>query len=148
MTDYPIQEKDQFKYLSIGEDSSKPPLLLLHGLFGTASNFDYLIQHFESTYKIYLPVLPIFEMPMLKVSLSGLQEYVEEFMDFVGHEEFHLIGNSLGGHIALLLILKHPNKFKSLTLTASSGLYESAFGSSYPRKGDYEYIRNKNKIDV
>ena len=146
MTDYPIQASGQFKYLSIGGESDKPPLLLLHGLFGTASNFDYLIQHFESKYKIYLPILPIFEMPMLKVSLLGLQEYIEDFMDFVGHEQFHMIGNSLGGHVALLLVLAHQERFKSLTLTASSGLYESAFGSAYPRKGDKEFIRNKIKL--
>jgi pimeloyl-ACP methyl ester carboxylesterase len=32
---------------------------------------------------------------------------------------------------------------KSLTLTASSGLFESSLGDNYPRKSDYEYIRRK-----
>ena len=33
-----------------------------------------------------------------------------------------------------------------MTLTASSGLYENAFGNSFPRREDKEYIRNKVKV--
>ncbi len=32
---------------------------------------------------------------------------------------------------------------KALVITGSSGLYESAMGESYPKRGDYEYIRKK-----
>jgi pimeloyl-ACP methyl ester carboxylesterase len=53
------------------------------------------------------------------------------------------LGNSLGGHVALVYILKHPERVKSLTLTGSSGLFENAMGDSYPKRGDYEYIKNK-----
>ena len=54
-----------------------------------------------------------------------------------------LLGNSLGGHIALLATKLYPEKIKALVITGSSGLYESAMGESYPKRGDYEYIKAK-----
>ena len=41
------------------------------------------------------------------------------------------------------LRVSHPEKIKTLTLTGSSGLFENAMGDSYPKRGDYEYIRAK-----
>ena len=37
----------------------------------------------------------------------------------------------------------HPSFVKGLVITGSSGLYESAMGDSYPKRGDYEYIKQK-----
>jgi pimeloyl-ACP methyl ester carboxylesterase len=45
--------------------------------------------------------------------------------------------------VALVYIKKYPEKVESLLLTGSSGLYENAFGASYPRKGDKEYLRDR-----
>ena len=52
----------------------------------------------------------------------------------------------MGGHVALVHILKHPERIKSLTLTGSSGLFESGMGDTYPKRGDKEYIRNKTAL--
>jgi pimeloyl-ACP methyl ester carboxylesterase len=54
-----------------------------------------------------------------------------------------LLGNSLGGHVGLIYTRDHLDRVASLTLTASSGLYENAFGSSFPRREDKSYIREK-----
>jgi pimeloyl-ACP methyl ester carboxylesterase len=56
------------------------------------------------------------------------------------------LGNSLGGHVALVYLLKHPERIKSLILTGSSGLFESGMGDTYPKRGDYEYIRKKTEV--
>jgi pimeloyl-ACP methyl ester carboxylesterase len=55
----------------------------------------------------------------------------------------NLLGNSLGGHVALVYTKNHLERVESLILTASSGLYENAFGSSFPRREDKEFIRQK-----
>jgi pimeloyl-ACP methyl ester carboxylesterase len=60
--------------------------------------------------------------------------------------DVHLLGNSLGGHVALVHTLKNPERVKSLILTGSSGLFENGMGDSYPRRGDYEYIKNKTAL--
>lgn len=138
---YEIVEEGRFKYIETkgGEEN----LLLLHGLFGALSNFEGILDHFSSHYNVVVPILPIFELPIRKVSVTGLVNYVAEFVDHKAYDSVHLLGNSLGGHIALLYVLAHPEKVKSITLTGSSGLFESAMGTSFPKRGDYEFIRKK-----
>ena len=53
------------------------------------------------------------------------------------------MGNSLGGHIALFHTKLNPDNVIGLVLTGSSGLYENSMGESYPKRGDYEYIKKK-----
>ncbi len=142
MTDYPVLEKGEFRYLDLGPRDGTP-LVLLHGLFGTASNFDALISYFKDKRRIVMPLLPIFEMPLRKLSLGGLLEYVNGFIKEVEIDHMHLLGNSLGGHLALLFAIEDQSRMQSMILTGSSGLYESSFGTSFPKREDYEYIRNK-----
>lgn len=138
---YNILEEDRFKYIETkgGEEN----LLLLHGLFGALSNFEGILDHFSNHYNVTVPILPIFDLPIRKVSVTGLVDYVEEFVDYKGYDKVHVLGNSLGGHIALLYVLARPEKVNSVILTGSSGLFESAMGTSFPKRGDYEFIRRK-----
>jgi pimeloyl-ACP methyl ester carboxylesterase len=53
------------------------------------------------------------------------------------------MGNSLGGHVALLYTLENADKVRRLILTGSSGLFEDSMGGSYPKRGNYEYIRER-----
>jgi pimeloyl-ACP methyl ester carboxylesterase len=145
MTGYPILEKEGHKYIDIGP-ASETPLVLLHGLFGTASNFDGIIDHFQDKRRIVMPLLPIFTMSLRKVSLGGLLEYFKGFVKLMAIDRMDLLGNSLGGHLALIYALEDETRLRSLTLTGSSGLYESAFGTSFPKREDYEYIKKKVKL--
>jgi pimeloyl-ACP methyl ester carboxylesterase len=43
-------------------------------------------------------------------------------------------------------VLKHPERVKSLILTGSSGLFENGMGDTYPKRGDYEYIKKKTEL--
>jgi pimeloyl-ACP methyl ester carboxylesterase len=138
--EYEIKKDGKFEYLEVGEGET---LMLLHGLFGALSNFSDLIEKFRHTHKVVVPMLPLFDMDILQTSVTGLAKFVNEFIEARAYDHIHLLGNSLGGHVGLIYILKHPEKIKSLTLTGSSGLYENAMGDSYPKRGDYEYIKNK-----
>ncbi len=140
---YEIKQKDKFKYIEVGEGE---PLMFLHGLFGALSNFKDLIEHFQHKYKVIVPMLPLFELDLLHTSVGGLEKHVHKFIETMGYENIHLLGNSLGGHVALVHVLKHPEKIKSLTLTGSSGLFENGMGDSYPKRGDREYIRKKTQL--
>ncbi|HYK48016.1 MAG TPA: alpha/beta hydrolase [Parafilimonas sp.] len=138
-----IKHLDKFRFIEEGEGE---PLILLHGLFGALSNFESLIAHFRQTHKVVVPMLPLFELDLLHTSVGGFAKYMHKFIEKRGYTDYHLLGNSLGGHIALVHVLKHPEKVKSLILTGSSGLYESGMGDSYPRRKDYEYIRKKTEL--
>jgi 2-hydroxy-6-oxonona-2,4-dienedioate hydrolase len=140
---YEIKQDGRFKYIEVGEGE---PLVLLHGLFGALSNFRDLIEYFRQSYKVIVPILPLLEMDLLHTSVGGLQKYVHKFIDHRNYNNIHLLGNSLGGHVALIYILKHPEHVKSLILTGSSGLFESGMGDTYPKRGDKEYIRKKTAL--
>jgi 2-hydroxy-6-oxonona-2,4-dienedioate hydrolase len=140
MKQYTIKEEGGFRYHESGEGEV---LLLLHGLFGALSNFQFLINHFSASYKVCIPILPLFDLPKETTSVGGLLKHVEDFIEYKGYDRVILIGNSLGGHIAQLYALEHPLKTKALVLTASSGLFEESLGNTYPRKGDYEFIRER-----
>ncbi len=138
--EYEIKKEDKFEYLEVGEGDT---LMLLHGLFGALSNFSDLIEKFRTTHKVVVPLLPLFDLDILHTSVTGLAKHVTQFIEHKGYEKINLLGNSLGGHVALVYTLKHPEKVNSLILTGSSGLFENAMGDSYPKRGDYEYIKNK-----
>lgn len=140
---YEIKQDDKFNFIEEGQGE---PLMLLHGLFGALSNFRFLIEHFKKNYTVVVPMLPLLEMDLLHTSVSGLQKYVHKFIEHRQYENIHLMGNSLGGHVALVQILKHPESIKSLILTGSSGLFENGMGDTYPKRGDKEYIRNKTSL--
>ncbi len=141
--DYPVIEEHSFKYIE--SDSNGTPLLLLHGLFGALSNFEGIINYFGKRRNVVVPILPIFEMPLRKLSVQGLVQYVKDFVDYKGYKKVHVLGNSLGGHIALMFVLQNPDKIKSITLTGSSGLFESSMGNTFPKRGDYEFIKKKTE---
>ena len=138
--EYEIHKEGKFEYVEVGEGQ---PLMLLHGLFGALSNFSDLIEHFKHTHKVIVPILPLYDLDLLHTTVKGLAKHVQQFIDHKGYDQIHLLGNSLGGHVGLVYILSHPEKIKTLTLTGSSGLFENAMGDSYPKRGDYEYIRAK-----
>jgi len=141
--EYEIQEEEHFKYIETNGGGEN--LVLLHGLFGALSNFQGIIHHFSQNYNVVVPMLPILELPIRQVSVNSLVDHVHEFVTHKGYDKIHVLGNSLGGHIGLLYVLAHPEKVSSITLTGSSGLFESAFGSSFPKRGDYEFIKTKTQ---
>ena len=138
--EYQVKEENGFRYYETGEG---PVLMLLHGLFGALSNYHHLIMHFSQTHRVCVPLLPLFELSPEETSVRRMVTYTNDLIDYKGYRDIIMVGNSLGGHITLLYVLDHPEKIKAIVLTASSGLFEEAFGSSYPRKSDYEYIKMK-----
>jgi len=133
----------KFEYFTKGEGT---PIIILHGLMGGLSNFQGVIDYFPKLgYQVVIPSLPLYTMPLLKTSVGTFAKHIGSFIDHMGWEEVILLGNSLGGHIGLVATKLYPKKIKALIITGSSGLYESAMGESYPKRGDYEYIKKKSE---
>ena len=135
-----IKERGDFRYI---DEGSGNVLLLLHGLFGALSNWGSVIDKFSSTHRIVIPLLPIYEMPLRQAGLEGLTEYVEKFVALMKLDNMIVMGNSLGGHVGLMYTLKNEDKVKALVLTGSSGLFENSMGGSYPKRGDWDYIKER-----
>ncbi len=136
-----LKEDGKFRYVEIGEGT---PIVILHGLMGGLSNFDGVADFFpKKGYKVIIPELPLYTNSILKTNVKAFAKFVKDFIVRIGYSEVILLGNSLGGHIALYFAKLYPQYLKAMILTGSSGLYESAMGDSYPKRGDYEYIKKK-----
>lgn len=140
---YELKEHNKFKFIEEGEGE---PLVLLHGLFGALSNFKDLIEYFKPHYKVVVPMLPLFDLDLLHTTVGGLAKFVHRFLEARDLKDVHLLGNSLGGHVGLVYLLKHQERVRSLILTGSSGLFENGMGDTYPKRGDYEYIKKKSEL--
>ncbi|GCC51177.1 alpha/beta hydrolase [Chryseotalea sanaruensis] len=135
-----VKEEGEFKFV---DEGSGPVLLLLHGLFGALSNWEGVTNRFSKNFRVIIPMLPIYEMPIREAGIDGLRKFVEEFVALKNLNDMIIMGNSLGGHVALAYTLKNPDKVKKLILTGSSGLFEDSMGGSYPKRGNYEYIKER-----
>jgi pimeloyl-ACP methyl ester carboxylesterase len=141
-----IIKESEFTFIETLPGDEKTPLVLLHGLMGALSNFETILEGFGQKRNVVVPLLPIFEMPLKSVNLEGLVEYVHSFIVYKGYKKVHLLGNSLGGHICQLIALQYPELVSTVTLTGSSGLFESAMGNTFPKRGNRDYIRQKTEM--
>lgn len=141
---FPVREVSDFTYVDEGPPSDLPPILLLHGMLGHLSNWTHSVRGLPTHgYRVLVPMLPVYDMPLLRTSVPGLTEYTLEFLDALGVGQCIVVGNSLGGHIALLLALEAPGRTAGLVLAGSSGIYEVSMGTSMPRRYDPQFIREK-----
>ncbi len=135
-----VREEKDFKFVDEGEGQV---LMLLHGLFGALSNWEGVVNHYKKHFRVVIPMLPIYEMPIKEAGLVGLREFTERFVAMKQLSNMIIMGNSLGGHVGILYTLANPDKVSKLVLTGSSGLFENTMGGSYPRRGSYDYIRER-----
>ena len=137
-----LKKEGKFTYLEEGRGN---PIILLHGLLGGADNFGDMVDFISKKYHIFGLDLKLFKSRVLKVSVKALSDYLFEFMNKIELKSAVLIGNSMGGHIALIFAKEHPEMVDGLILTGSSGLFENSMGDSFPRRGDKDYIRKKTE---
>jgi 2-hydroxy-6-oxonona-2,4-dienedioate hydrolase len=138
---YTLKKEGGYSYIEEGEGQ---PIVVLHGLMGALSNFDGIVSHFSKNgYKVLIPELPLYSLPLIKTNVKSLSKFVKEFMDHKKIENVIFLGNSLGGHVSLYFTKHNPKIVKALVLTGSSGLYEKSMGNTYPKRGNYEFMKKK-----
>lgn len=135
-----MKEENGFRFIDEGEGEV---IVLLHGLFGALSNWQGVIDEFSKERRVVIPMLPINELPVRQAGLGKLIEFLESYIDYMKFGKFDVMGNSLGGHLALMYTLKYPEKINRMILTGSSGLFENTMGGSFPRRGSYDYIKER-----
>ena len=88
-----VKKEGKFSYIEQGEGT---PIIVLHGLMGGLSNFEDVISFFSNKYKVVVPELPLYTMPLLTTSVKTLAKYLHKFIKHKGFEQVILLGNSLG----------------------------------------------------
>lgn len=147
-TPFVVQHADDFTYLDEGpRNTSHPPIVLLHGMLGDLSNWTDTIRCLASAnYHVIAPVIPVYGLTLGQTNVPGLATYLDTFLQHLSINESILVGNSLGGHVALLYALDHPDRVAAMALSGSSGIYEAHLGTSTMRRYDREFIRERTEL--
>lgn len=142
-TQYDVKQGGGYKYIDLVEESDRGnTLVLLHGMFGGLSNFDPMVSRLHG-YSVFIPEIPVYRFDRKDLTIPRLAEWLNEQLEAHGISNPVLLGNSMGGHIALQYGLNYPDKPKALVLTGSSGLFENDLGSSCPRRYDRNYVKER-----
>lgn len=126
-----------------GSSGKLPALVMLHGLFGSLSNFEPIIPLITREVDLWIPEIPLYESTNGENAIHDLTKWLEQWLEENQLQSVVLVGNSLGGHIALDYARQGKNKLKGLVLVGSSGLLPTEFGDTRPRRYDRDYIRSK-----
>ena len=113
------------RYLEAGNG---PPLVLLHALGESAFDWRWVLRALARTHRVYAPDLPGFgdsAKPTADYSPAFFERFAVGFLDALGLERAAVVGNSLGGLIALRLALSEPARVGALVLVDSAGLGRS-----------------------
>ena len=132
-----------YTYIDKGEGQA---IVILHGLMGGLSNFEGVFDYFPANgYRVIIPELPIYNLPLKETTVKAFAEFIFKFLKAKNLTNVILLGNTLGGHIGLVFSKTYPEMVKGLVLTGSSGLYENSMGETYPKRGNYDYIKAKSE---
>jgi pimeloyl-ACP methyl ester carboxylesterase len=109
-------------YLEAGDG---PLLLLVHGMAGTARNWEAVIDPLALRNTVVAPDFPGHGESAPgggDYSLGGLAGGLRDLMLALGHERATLVGHSLGGGVALQFTYQFPEMVERLALVSSGGL--------------------------
>jgi len=115
----------RFVHYQVSGAPDSPPVVMLHGIARSLDDFTDQHEQLSDTYRVYSVDLAGFgESDPLpgKSTLPAIADVVAGFLDEVGETRpAHLVGNSLGGAVAMLLALRYPDRVRSLVLVGSAG---------------------------
>ncbi len=146
-TAFYLRRSNGYQYIDEGPHTDSPPVVLLHGMLGDLSNWTNTIGALaKNGYRVIAPVLPVYDLPMKQTSVSGLVDFTCNFLSEIQITQVALVGNSLGGHVALLFALQYPDRVSAMILSGASGIYEVGMGTSTPRRQDRSFIRERAAV--
>src|SRR5215212_6315063 len=128
-------------------------MVLLHGFSDTWRTWELVLPALERRHDVLAPTLlghaggpPVGEEP----NIERIAEAIERSMDEAGFETAHLVGNSLGGHVALQLAAR--GRARSVTALAPAGGWEGENASMNDTfawfAATHEQLRGANPVAI
>jgi len=118
--------KKRVRYLTAGDSGgSGPAAILIHGIGASSDIWMYNIESLSKKLRVFVPDLPGFGLsspPDLPFSLLTYAHFLEDFMNTLNIEKADIVGQSLGGGIAIQFAQRYPEKVERLVLVGSAGL--------------------------
>jgi len=117
-------ENGKIYYKEYGEGK---PFILLHGFLGSSKDLGKAAKELSEDYKVIVPDIPSFglsaDYSLEKNSKENMAEAIIEFLNYLGYNEYNLLGHSMGGELALHIALR-DERVDKLFLVDSQG-YEA-----------------------
>ena len=132
----------ELPYEPLIEKGEGEVIILLHGFFGNFHIWEKVADELATTHRVLVPRIPLYTHPVSSERLDDIVDYLDRFIrrNVAENTKVILMGNSLGGHMALMYALHQPSKVKKLVLAGSSGLFENSFGDTFPEVTEYEFL--------
>ena len=114
----------KIRYLEAG-DATKPKVILLHGLGGSAENWQFNIAALATNYHVIALDQVGFgksDKPFLKYRVATFVDFLDKFMAELKIEKASLVGNSMGGWVAGMMAIKYPARVEKIVLADSAGI--------------------------
>jgi len=116
---------DDHRIVYLERKSGEETLVLLHGFGAEKDNWAELARHLKG-YRLIIPDLPGFgdseKIETAEYDIASQVERLDKFFTKIGLKKFYIAGNSMGGNIAGIYSVKHPDKIKALILLNNSGI--------------------------
>jgi len=113
----------QVRYSDRGSGDSV--ILLLHGFGGDLDNWMFNLGALSEKHRLLALDLPGHgksSKTIIDPSINGMEKFVSKFLELLDLTSVNIVGHSMGGAIAIQMMLDHPQTVKSITLIGSAGL--------------------------
>ncbi len=120
-----------------------PPLVVLNGLLGLNSHWFGCLGPWSQRAEVFLVEPPLLEMKGPGCSVDGVTRLVGSLLESMLDQPATLVGNSLGGHVALRLALERPELVRAVVLVGSSGLFERTLERGAEHNPSRAYVERK-----
>ncbi len=128
-----VQHDYEDNYIGIGSVNTRywrrgdqgSPVILIHGLGASADMWMHNVEALAQRHRVYVPDVIGFgktDKPDIEYTAATFPTFLNGFMRALNIEKPTLIGNSLGGGIALQYTLLYPDNVDKLVLVDSAGL--------------------------
>ena len=130
LSSYYVNSYSQFmeidsRKIHFRDEGNGYPIVLLHGTGASLHTWDSWTTELIKTHRVIRLDLPGFGLtgqdPLKRYSSMDYVNLLDEFLNRLGINEFHLAGNSLGGQVAWLYTSKFDHKINKLLLLDPSG---------------------------
>jgi len=123
---------NELKYLELHGDrvayrdaGSGETLLLIHGMAGSSETWRAVIPQLAKKYRVIAPDLlghGQSDKPRGDYSLGAFAVWLRDLLDELGVTRATIVGQSLGGGVAMQFVYQHPDYCQRLVLISSGGL--------------------------
>lgn len=109
----------------VDEGDGDEVLLLIHGMAGSAQTWRAVLPQLAKRYRVIAPDLlghGQSSKPRTDYSLGAFAVGLRDLLDELGVESATVVGQSLGGGVAMQFLYQHPDYCRRLALISSGGL--------------------------